>query len=43
MMHRHGWNGKKASSAVCYGWFIFDRNHTGSTTLHRISWKDIRP
>jgi hypothetical protein len=43
MMHRDNWTGKRSSSAVCYAWFIFDRNHVGSTTLHRISWKESRP
>ena len=39
MMHRHGWAGPKASSSIAFAWFVFDRNHTGPTTLDRISWE----
>jgi hypothetical protein len=39
MMHRDGWAGPKASSAVAYAWFCWSRDHTGPTELHRISWK----
>jgi hypothetical protein len=39
MMHRHGWDGPTATSQTPYAWFVFDRNHTGPTTLRRISWK----
>lgn len=38
-MHRDGWEGPKASSSVAYAWMVFDRNHRGPTTLHRISWE----
>jgi hypothetical protein len=36
-MHRDGWAGKKASSAIEYAWWVWDREHRGPTTLHRIS------
>jgi hypothetical protein len=39
MMHRRGWDGPKASSTVPYAWFVWDRNHDGPTTIHRISWR----
>lgn len=39
-MHRRGWQGPKASSAICFAWFVFDRNHSGPTTIDRISWED---
>jgi hypothetical protein len=42
MMHRHGWSGPIATSQTAHAWFVFDRNHEGPTTLHRISWKDGR-
>jgi hypothetical protein len=38
MMHRAGWEGRKASSGMAFAWFIFDRNHDGLTTISRIDW-----
>ena len=38
MMHRHGWTGPKASSAMPFAWFVWDLAHRGSTELHRVSW-----
>ena len=38
MMHRHGWTGNKATSAIAFAWFIWDRSHRGPTTMDRISW-----
>jgi hypothetical protein len=39
-MHRFGWTGPKASSAACFGWFVFDRNHRGPATIDQISWRE---
>lgn len=39
MMHRHGWQGKQASSTRCYAWYVWDRDHIGGTVIERISWK----
>ena len=39
MMHRHGWEGRRASSAMAFAWFCWDRRHYGPPTLHRISWE----
>lgn len=42
MMHREGRGAavdKTASSALAFAWFVWDRNHTGPTELHRISWE----
>jgi hypothetical protein len=39
MMHRAEWQGRKASSGMATGWFVWDRNHTGPTTVDRISWE----
>lgn len=36
MMHRDGWEGPKASSAIAFAWFEWDRNHSGPTQLIRI-------
>ena len=39
MMHRHGWEGTKAGSAMAFGWFVWDRSHAVPTTIDRISWE----
>jgi hypothetical protein len=39
MMHRDQWAGKKANSGMAFAWFRWDRNHTGPTTINRISWE----
>jgi hypothetical protein len=36
MMHRAGWEGPRASSSVCFGWFVFQADHRGKATLDRI-------
>jgi hypothetical protein len=36
MMHRDGWNGRRASSAIPFAWFCWDRDHRGPTTVDRI-------
>lgn len=38
MMHRSGWTGPRASSGMCFAWFVWDRNHNGPTTFDRITW-----
>src|SRR5262249_22498879 len=35
MMHRAGWTGKKASSAIAFAWFVWD-GHPPYTTIDRI-------
>jgi hypothetical protein len=37
MMHRDGWQGPKASSAIPFAWFVWDSAHVGPPALHRIS------
>jgi hypothetical protein len=39
MLHRAGWDGPRASSALAFAWFCFDRAHKGPTELRRISWE----
>jgi hypothetical protein len=39
MMHRKDWEGPKANSGMAFGWFVWDRNHVGPTTIDRISWE----
>jgi hypothetical protein len=36
MMHRDGWTGPRASSAIAFAWFVWERNHRGPTTIDRI-------
>jgi len=40
MMHRDGWTGRRASSAIPFAWYVFDRNHQGPAIIDRISWRD---
>jgi hypothetical protein len=40
MMHRDGWAGPRASSAIPYAWFVFWRDHQGQAIVDRISWRD---
>jgi hypothetical protein len=40
MMHRDGWQGRKATSAMAFGWFVWIRGYdTGPTIIDRISWE----
>jgi hypothetical protein len=38
-MHREGWDGPKSTSAMSFAWFVWDQEHVGPTTLHRLSWE----
>jgi hypothetical protein len=40
MMHRAGWEGRKANSGMAFAWFVWDAAHKGSITLSRVSWED---
>jgi hypothetical protein len=39
MLHRHGWSGNRASSAIPLAWFCWSRNHVDPATINRISWR----
>jgi hypothetical protein len=39
MMHRDGWEGRKANSGMAFAWFVWIRGHTGPTIVDRISWE----
>ena len=39
MMHRAGWDGPKATSAMSFAWFVWEARHRGPTELRRISWE----
>lgn len=41
MMHRDGWAGPRASSAIAFAWFVWERGHQGPPMLNRISWEPI--
>jgi hypothetical protein len=36
MMHRDGWSGPRATSAIPFAWFHWDRNHAGPAVIDRI-------
>ncbi len=38
LMHRDNYDGPKSTSTVAYAWFVWDRNHKGFPTIHRLSW-----
>lgn len=40
MMHRHGWEGPKSTSAVCHAWFVWDKRHEGRPQIQWFDWKD---
>jgi hypothetical protein len=42
MMHRAGWTGKRASSAMPFAWFVWSRKHRGKATIDRIFWERER-
>lgn len=43
MMHRDGWTGPKAGSAVCHAWFVWDKRHEGRPQIQWFDWKDHMP
>jgi hypothetical protein len=42
MMHRDGWEGRKASSAMAFAWMFWERGYRGHAITRRISWEDDR-
>ena len=39
MMHRDGWGGRKARSAMAFAWFVWEAGHRGRAEIERISWE----
>jgi hypothetical protein len=39
MMHRAEWQGPKANSGMAFCWMVWDREHRGPPTVHRVSWE----
>lgn len=42
MMHRRDWIGPKASSAMPFAWFVWERGYKGPITIDRISWEPLK-
>ena len=42
MMHRDGWEGRKASSGMAFAWFVWKRGYRSYPITQRISWEDGR-
>lgn len=40
MMHRDGWEGPKAGSAVCHAWFVWDKRHEGRPNIQWFDYRD---
>lgn len=40
MMHRAGWEKRKANSGMAFAWFVWERTYRGLTQIDRISWED---
>jgi hypothetical protein len=40
MMHRQGWSGPRASNAIPFAWFVWNRNHNAPAIVDRITWED---
>jgi len=41
MMHRDGWDGPTASSAMSFAWFVWDARHEGPPHLGHFDWKQF--
>ena len=39
MMHREGWEGRKANSGMTFSWYVYDLTHVWPPTIDRISWE----
>lgn len=39
MMHRAGWEGRKANSGMAFCWMVWDAMHSGPATIDRINWE----
>jgi hypothetical protein len=42
MLHRDSWTGPRASNAIAFAWFVWDRDHRGPPPLHWITWEAER-
>ena len=43
MMHRAGWEGRKANSGMSFAWFVWDSAYRGGAVVRRISWEKPEP
>jgi hypothetical protein len=40
MMHRHGWQGRRAPSNTCHAWFVWDDQTGQKSAIHWFDWRD---
>lgn len=40
MMHRDGWQGRKANSGMPFAWFVWERGSTANPALMPVSWEE---
>jgi hypothetical protein len=40
MMHRHGWQGRRAPSNTCHAWFVWDERSDQKSVTHWFDWKE---
>ena len=41
MMHRYGWQGRRAPSNTCYAWFVWDEKSEQKRIIDWFNWKEI--
>ena len=41
MMHRHGWQGRRAPSNTCFAWFVWDKRSEQKRVVDWFDWKTI--
>jgi hypothetical protein len=41
MMHRHGWQGRRAPSNTCFAWFVWDERSIQKRVIDWFDWKAI--
>ena len=41
MMHRHGWQGRRAPSNTCFAWFVWDERSSQKRVIDWFDWKAI--
>ena len=42
MIHRKGWVGPKASSAIAFCWMVWERGYDGLATIDRVTWESLK-
>lgn len=39
MMHRAGWEGRRANSGMPFAWFVWEQHHRAPPAIHWVSWE----